>query len=74
MSDHEVVAVEVSLISVGDDAVLPTLLNLLRRKIQQVSADGVYYTQACQPRTKEQRNIAQYSTSKQRGVLRGRAC
>lgn len=37
---HEAIAAEVSLESVGDNEVLPTLLNPLRRKIKQVSADG----------------------------------
>ncbi len=44
---HEIIAAEVSLDSVGDNEVLPTLLNPLRRKIQQVSADGAYDTEAC---------------------------
>ncbi len=43
-STYEVVAVEVSLVSVEDNEVLPTLLNPLRRKIAQVSADGSYDT------------------------------
>ncbi|PCS22644.1 Mobile element protein [Candidatus Enterovibrio escicola] len=30
-----------------DNEVLPTLLNPLRRKIQQISADGAYDTRAC---------------------------
>ncbi len=46
-STHEVVAAEVSLVSVGDNEVLPTLLNPLRRKITQVSADGAYDTKGC---------------------------
>jgi hypothetical protein len=46
-STHEVVAAEVSLVSVGDSEVLPTLLNPLRRKIMQVSADGAYDTKGC---------------------------
>lgn len=46
-STHEVVASEVSLVSVGDNEVLPTLLNPLRRKIMQVSADGAYDTKGC---------------------------
>ncbi|PCS23486.1 Mobile element protein [Candidatus Enterovibrio escicola] len=33
--------------SVGDNEVLPTLLNPLRRKIQQVSTDRDYDTKAC---------------------------
>ena len=44
---HAIVAAEVSLETVGDNAVLPTLLNPLRRKIEQVSADGAYDTKAC---------------------------
>ncbi|PCS24069.1 Mobile element protein [Candidatus Enterovibrio escicola] len=39
MSTHEVIAAEVSLVAMGDNAVLPTLLSPLRRKIQQVSTD-----------------------------------
>ncbi|PCS21915.1 Mobile element protein [Candidatus Enterovibrio escicola] len=33
VSTHEVIAAEVSLVSMGDNAVLPILINLLRRKI-----------------------------------------
>ena len=33
--------------SVGDSEVLPTLLNPLRRKITEVSADGAYDTKKC---------------------------
>ncbi len=44
---HAVVAAEVSLETVADNEVLPTLLNPLRRKIEQVSADGAYDTRAC---------------------------
>lgn len=44
---HETIAAEVSLDSVGDNEVLPTLLNPLRRKIKQVSAEGAYDTKAC---------------------------
>jgi hypothetical protein len=43
---HAIVAAEVSLETVGDNEVLPTLLNPLRRKIEQVSADGAYDTRA----------------------------
>ena len=46
-STHEVISAVVSLESVGDNEVLPTLLNPLRRKITQVSADGAYDTKAC---------------------------
>ncbi len=47
MSTHEVIAAEVSLVSVGDNEVLPILRNLLRRKIQPVSADGSFDTRVC---------------------------
>lgn len=46
-SSHEVISAVVSLESVGDNEALPTLLNPLRRKIAQVSADGAYDTKAC---------------------------
>ncbi len=46
-SSHEVISAVVSLESVGDNEALPTLLNPLRRKITQVSADGAYDTKAC---------------------------
>jgi hypothetical protein len=46
-STHEVISAVVSLESVGDNEALPTLLNPLRRKIVQVSADGAYDTKAC---------------------------
>lgn len=44
---HEIVRAVVSTVSVGDNEVLPTLLNPLRRKINRVSADGAYDTKAC---------------------------
>ncbi len=44
---HAIVAAGVSLETVGDYEVLPTLLNRLRRKIEQVSADGAYDTKEC---------------------------
>ena len=44
---HEAISAEVSLVSVGDNEVLPTLLNPLRRKIDAVSADGAYDTKSC---------------------------
>ena len=44
---HETISAEVSLVSVGDNEVLPTLLNPLRRKIHTVSADGAYDTKSC---------------------------
>ncbi|SFO78686.1 IS5 family transposase [Enterovibrio norvegicus] len=46
-SSHEVISAVISLESVGDNEALPTLLNPLRRKIAQVSADGAYDTKAC---------------------------
>ncbi|PCS23814.1 Mobile element protein [Candidatus Enterovibrio escicola] len=47
LSTHAVILAEVSPVSVGDSAVLSTLLNPLRCKIQQVSADGASYTKTC---------------------------
>lgn len=44
---HEAISAEVSLVSVSDSEVLPTLLNPLRRKIDTVSADGAYDTKSC---------------------------
>lgn len=44
---HAIVAAEVSLETAADNEVLPNLLNPLRRKIEQVSADGAYDTKAC---------------------------
>lgn len=44
---HAIVAAEVSLETVGDNEVLPALLNRLHRKIEQVSADGAYDTKEC---------------------------
>ncbi len=44
---HVVIAAAVSIVPVGDNAVLPTLLNPLRRKIQQVSTYGTYDIKAC---------------------------
>ncbi|AZQ11544.1 IS5 family transposase [Shewanella khirikhana] len=44
---HAIIAAEVSLESVGDNEVMGTLLNPLRRRIEQVSADGAYDTKAC---------------------------
>ncbi|WKE64618.1 IS5 family transposase [Gallaecimonas kandeliae] len=44
---HEAIAAEVSLENVGDSEVLPGLLNPLRRRIDQVSADGAYDSRAC---------------------------
>ncbi len=47
VNTHEAIGAEVSLVSVGDSEVLPTLLNPLRRKIQTVYADGAYDTKSC---------------------------
>ena len=44
---HVVVAAVVSLETMADNEVLPTLLNPLRREIKQVCADGAYDTKAC---------------------------
>ncbi|PCS21693.1 Mobile element protein [Candidatus Enterovibrio escicola] len=44
MFTHKVIAAEISLVSMGNNEILPILLNPLRRKIQQVSADGAYET------------------------------
>ncbi|PCS23632.1 Mobile element protein [Candidatus Enterovibrio escicola] len=55
VSTHEVIAEEISLVSVGDNEVLATLLNSLRRKTQQVSADGANDTRACHPVLKKKR-------------------
>ncbi|PCS21144.1 Mobile element protein [Candidatus Enterovibrio escicola] len=43
---HEVIAAKVILVFVGNNEILPILFNPLRRKIQQVSADGAYDTRA----------------------------
>ncbi len=44
---HDIIAAQMSLESVGDNQVLPALLNPLRRKVNQVSADGAYDTKDC---------------------------
>ncbi len=44
---HAIVAAESSLENIADNEVLPTLLNLLRREIEQVSGDGAYDTREC---------------------------
>lgn len=46
-STHELISAVVSLDDVGDNEVLPRLLNPLRWKIGQVSADGAYDTKNC---------------------------
>ncbi|MGL5336516.1 MAG: IS5 family transposase, partial [Enterovibrio sp.] len=47
VATHEVIAAEVSLENVADSEVLPKLLNPLKCKIKQVSADGAYDTKSC---------------------------
>nr|VVV02884.1 hypothetical protein AW0309160_00209 [Aliivibrio wodanis] len=44
---YEIIGAEVSLVNVGDNEVLPTLLNPLRRKIREISADSAYDTKEC---------------------------
>lgn len=44
---REIMAGALSVVSVADNEVLPTLLNSLRRGIRQVSADDAYDTRAC---------------------------
>lgn len=44
---HDIFSAVVSLDNVHDSEVLPTLLNPLRRRIEQVSADGAYDTRTC---------------------------
>ena len=41
---HDVLSAEVSHVNVADNEVFPTMLNPLRRKLNQVSADGAYDT------------------------------
>ena len=59
---HQIISSEVSLNSVHDSEVLPTLLNPLRRKIEQVSADGAYGTKWCYE-VITKRTLSQRSTS-----------
>lgn len=46
-STHAIVSAEVSVASVSDNEVFPTLVNPLRRRVEQISADGAYDTRAC---------------------------
>lgn len=55
---HEVIAAQMSVESVGDNQVLPALLNPLRRKLGQVSADGAYDTKACHHLLNQKKAIA----------------
>ncbi len=45
--NHHIVSAVVSLVSIGDAEVLPTLLRPLRRKISSISADGAYDSKQC---------------------------
>lgn len=62
---HTVIAAEVSLETVADNEVLPMLLNPLRRKIKQVSADGAYDT------TEKEEGESDYTVEKERGAVGG---
>jgi hypothetical protein len=53
---HEAIAAQVSLENVGDTGVLPSLLNPLRRRIGQVSADGAYDIKTCHRLLKKKGN------------------
>ncbi len=44
---HEIIAAELSLSTVTDGEVLPTLLKQTQRKIIEISGDGAYDTRAC---------------------------
>lgn len=44
---HEIIGAQVSLENEADNEVLPALLNPLRRRGRQISADGAYNTKAC---------------------------
>lgn len=55
---HEVTSAEVSLVKTGDNEVLPTLINPLRRNIAELSADGAYYTKACHEALKKKKIAA----------------
>ncbi|PCS21766.1 Mobile element protein [Candidatus Enterovibrio escicola] len=55
MPTYKVIAAEVSLVSVGDNEFLPKLLNPLRRKIHQVSAEETYDTKICSHGLKNKR-------------------
>jgi hypothetical protein len=73
-----IVAAEVSLATVGGNEVLPNLLNRLRRKIEQVSADGAYDTQECRALLKKKGTRATIPTRKnsalwEKGHLRNEA-
>lgn len=46
-STHAIISAEISVATVSDNEVFPTLVNPLRRRIEQISADGAYDTRAC---------------------------
>jgi len=46
-STHEIIAAELSLSNVGDAEALPNLLKQTRRKIIEISGDGIYDTRDC---------------------------
>ena len=65
---HTIIAAEVSLETVADNEVFPSLLNPLRRKIEQVSADGAYDTKACHALLRR-RGQGHYPTEKECGTV-----
>lgn len=64
---HDIIAAQMSLESVGDNQVLPALLNPLRRKLNQVSADGAYDTKDCHQLLKQKQAIASIPPRKNAG-------
>ncbi|MFM5799422.1 IS5 family transposase [Aeromonas caviae] len=70
---HEAIAAEVSLENVGDSEVLPGLLNPLRRRIDQVSADVAYDKQSLPPATAKKTRQSQHPAPKNSGVLGARS-
>ena len=68
---HQVIAAEVSLDNVTDPKVLPVLLNPLRRKIRQVSADGAYDTRNCYQTIARKKAKATIPPRKNAGIWEG---
>lgn len=66
---HDIVAAEVILDTVHYAEVLPTQLNLLRRTLGTVFADGTYDTKACHP----QKRASLHSPAPERRVMGRRA-
>lgn len=64
---HDIIAAQMSLESVGDNQALPALLNPLRRKINQVSADGAYDTKDCHQLLKQKQTVATIPPRKNAG-------